>query len=96
MSDLVKRMPASVATKVKIQEEREIRENERITAALEAQKRRQIGAMFVRLAPVFEHFGIAISAKGGRNPVWTLKAGGKGKGGKVIRVSADGAIDVVK
>ena len=92
MSDLVNRMPASVAAKVKIQEERERRENERITAALQAQKRRQIGAMFVRLAPVFEHFGIAINVKGARrNPVWTLNAGGK-----VIRVSADGAIDVVK
>ena len=49
MSDLVKRMLASVATEVKIQEEREIRENERITAALEAQKRRDVCSLGARL-----------------------------------------------
>jgi hypothetical protein len=45
---------------------------------------------FTELAPVFEHFGITVTCKGKRDPVWTLKGHGR-----IARVTADGSVDVI-
>ena len=49
-------------------------------------------AMLVHLAPVFEHFGITVTRKGMRDPVWTLRKADC----QTLKVSADGSIEKIE
>ena len=61
-------------------------------AMLAIKERDEVAAAFVHLAPVFEHFGITVTRKGMRDPVWTLRKADC----QTLKVSADGSIEKIE
>jgi hypothetical protein len=73
-----RRMPASLSVMLQV---------------AQRQKKQATESAFTDFAPLFGHFGITVTCKGKRDPVWTLKSAGKTI---KVRVTAEGTVEVVE